>query len=189
MSGLPPVFISAIPWNEDRAANAALLARQAGGTIVWDRRRDHYDTFLRMIAAAGSGPAIFLEDDIQLTSGWGDKIGRVIADHGDVLIQCYSNRRADVEHGSRLEPGSSYLNNQCWYAPAGMPAELHAYLTSWPGRAKDPTGTDLAVSHFLRDRGLSYWIQVPSLVQHNTWKSAINPRRPTAQRQSRTYQP
>lgn len=189
---LPPVFLASVPWDPERSVSAVKLARTIPDcTITWDASSDAYDTFVRNLAAAGSGAAIFLEDDIVLTTGWAGKIAAVIAEHPDVLIQFYSNRDADLSVGSRWEPGRSFMNNQCWYAPPGMAAALADYLLHWPPRldGSDPTGYDLAMANYLRDHELRYWLHVPSLVQHGPGKSVINPRRPHGKlRQSRTFE-
>jgi len=194
---LPPVFVTAVPWDPKRAVAATRMVQWlhlAGhtATVVWDKHHDHYETFVRMLRSAGQGAAIFLEDDIEFTSNWDVKMAAEIAAHPDVLIQTYSNRNADLTYGSRWEKGKSYLNNQCWYVPPGMAASLADYLDTWPNHldGTDPTGTDLAVSHYLHANRLSYWLVAPSLVQHRDWVSAINPKRPHGKmRQSKSYVP
>ena len=182
-------FIRAVPWDEQRAANARELRRAAGaGIIVWDAERHAYQTFLDALWLAQGGAAIHLEDDVQLTAGWRDKAEAVIAAHPEQVIQFYSDRAADVTTGSRAEPGRTFLMGQCFYVPARLAGSLPAFAESWPGRAQDPTGIDLAVRAFLASRGESYWLHVPSLVQHRPWRSAISSRR-TAPRTSRTFQP
>jgi len=194
---LPDIHIAAVPWDPTRAVAAVgmmknLLAQGHTATIIWDREYDAYETFVRNLTSAGADAAIFLEDDAVLTADWDTKIAAVIEGHPDVLIQCYSNRKDDLAAGPRWEPGRSFMNNQCWYAPPGMAAEMADYLHAWPKRldGTDPTGYDLAMQDYLRSKGLRYWLHVPSLVQHQAWKSVINPRRPYGKlRQSRSFVP
>jgi hypothetical protein len=185
-----PTFIRAVRWNPERERQARALRAATGGEIVWDVNRDAFDTYLRSKLAAGDDAAIFLEDDVELTRNWREKIERAIDGHPDALIQFYSNRIDDVRIGSRWATGSGFLNNQCYYTPPGMAAALAAWGADWlAAHPEDPTGYDLSMAHWMQREGLRYWIHVPSLVQHKRWRSEINPRRPAHLRQSRTFQP
>jgi hypothetical protein len=182
-------IIRAVPWDERRAANARALREETGaGIIVWDAERDAYQTFLDAVWLVQGSAAIHMEDDVQLTAGWRDKAEAVIADHREEVIQFFSMRGADLTTGSRTEPGRTFLMGQCFYMPARLAGALPAFAQDWPGRVKDPTGIDLAVRAYLAGLGESYHLHVPSLVQHQPWKSAISPRRGSG-RQSRSYEP
>lgn len=181
-------FIRAVPWDEDRAANARVLREETGaGVIVWDTERHAYETFIDALWLAQGGAAIHLEDDVSLTARWRDKAEAVIADHREQVIQFFSMRGADLTTGSRREPGRTFLMAQCFYVPARLAGRLAVFASEWPGRKDDPTGVDLAVRAFLVERGESYHLHVPSLVQHQPWRSAINPRRGSG-RQSRSFE-
>ena len=183
------VIIRAVPWDEQRAASARELREAVGGTIVWDSERHAYETFIDALRfAAALGAVIHMEDDVRLTEGWRAKAGAVIAAHGEEVIQFFSMRGADATVGSRTEPGRTFLMAQCFYVPARLAGPLALFAPGWPGRAQDPTGVDLAVRAFLVDRRESYHLHVPSLVQHQPWRSAINPRRGSG-RQSGSFEP
>lgn len=173
---------------EPRASNARRLAEQTGGTVIWDITRNALDTFLTALGCAGTGPALHLEDDITLTAGFVGKVADVVAEHSSELVQFYSDRAADLTVGSRREPGRTFIMAQCFYLPAGMSAEVLGYAPRWGRRGERPADLDLMVADFLRDTDRSYWVHVPSLVQHQQWRSVVNPRRSSA-RTSRTFIP
>lgn len=181
--------IRAVPWDARRAASARELRAATGGTIVWDSQHHAYETFLdALFFAAATGDVIHMEDDVQLTAGWRDKTEAVIAAHRQEVIQFFSMRGADLTTGSRTEPGRTFLMSQCFYVPARLAGPLAEFAPGWTGRDADPTGYDLAVRAFLVSAGESYHLHVPSLIQHQRWRSAINPRRSSG-RQSRSFEP
>lgn len=194
-----PVFIMAVPWEPRRVHRVKTLRVDAGQPceVVWDEEHDAMDTWLRLLARIDAGPTrsgIVLEDDVQLTVDWRLKVEAVIRQVRDApapnaLIQFYSARKADLTRGSRWEPGRSYLMNQCHYLPPGMAHDLLGFAPGWiDAHPEHPTGHDLLIADFLRSTGQRYWLQVPSLVQHEPWRSEINPRRSSA-RQSPTFEP
>jgi hypothetical protein len=186
--GVTPVWIRAVPWDEERARCATELARVTGGTVIWDRERSGYGTFLAALRAAGPGPSIHLEDDITLTAGWRDKIETAIAARPGRVLQFFSMRAADLTTGSRDEPGRTFMMTQCFYLPAGYAAAIAESGPSWEGLSRHPGGWDMMLADWLRHRKLTYRIEVPSLVEHRAWKSVM-PTRRSAGRQSRTFQP
>lgn len=182
-----PVFIMAVPFDPRRAVNAKRLADETGGTVVWDEKQSIVDTFLRLLEAAGDGPAIFMQDDVRLTSRWREKVEEVIAEHPDAVCQFFSIRKADLTLGARWERGSAYLMNQCWYAPPTYAAQLRVFAEKWFDERPGHTGDDTCVGEFLKSRRERYWHHVPSLVQHNEWVSAVSQAR-SSKRLSPTFE-
>lgn len=162
-----------------------LLERIPGAVVIYDTNRNAMDTFRAALAAAGDGPAVHMEDDIILTRRFTEKVEAAIAERPHMPIQFFSMRKADLTVGSREEPGRTFLMGQCFYLPAGMSRELLAYR--WPRLREHPTGLDLMVADFMRERRMRYWLHVPSLVQHRRGKSLIDPRR-SSYRQSFTFE-
>jgi hypothetical protein len=184
------VLMAAVPWDARRLkAVKAVKEAVPDLEITWDENHNAYDTFVRNLRAAGDDAAIFLEDDILLTTDWRDKVEAVIESKPDEVVQFFSMRKADLEVGSRWEPGRSFLGNLCWYAPAGLAADLAAYLPDWEPHVsgEHPTGYDFAMADYFKATGRRYWIEVPNLVDHRPGPSAINPRRPP--RVSRSFVP
>jgi hypothetical protein len=157
---------------------------------VLDLTRNPLDTFMRALLTIGDGPAVLIEDDVILTSGFMGKIEAAIAARPNVVQQFFSLRTRDAELGSRWMPGSSFCMGQCWHLPAGYAPAIYDYYPSWAGRAQHGlnSATDLIVAGFLASRRERYWLHVPSLVQHRRTRSVADPRRSSA-RQSPSFVP
>lgn len=142
--------------------------------------------FLHALATAGDDPCVHMEEDIYLIDRFEEKLLAAIGGRPDEVIQFFSMRKADIEIGSRHEPGRTFLMNQCFYLPAGYSRMIQEYYPRWPRKEEHPTGSDLLIADWLKERREKYWIHVPSLVQHRPGRSLINPRRPQW-RQSQTF--
>jgi hypothetical protein len=184
------VIVRGVPWDPDRADLAHELALDLGGRIIWDQKRDSVDTFLRAITAQPDRGVLHLEDDVQPTTDLLGKARAVIDSDPEEVVQFYSNRAADLTVGSRREPGRTFLMTQCFYLPPDLGPAIAAFCPGWlqskEGR-EHPTEYDRMMAAYLQSQRMTYWLSVPSLVQHHRWRSAINPRR-TSVRQSRTFQ-
>lgn len=182
-------LVMAVPWLTERAKRAVQLHRQLGAEIVWDEKQDPFETWMRMLGQAGDDPVICLEDDVRVADDWRERIETVIAEHEHDVIQTFSLRGADARLGSRYMAGSTYLMNQCHYLPRGAAADLREFAQQWYAEHRDthPTGMDTCVSRWLVARRQRYWLEVPSLVQHEPWDSQIKASRART-RQSPTFQ-
>lgn len=179
-------FIQSVPWDRERAVLAGKLRLQTGAEIVWDEKHSGLETWLKALEAMGDAPAILLEDDVILAKNWREKIEVVIAERPQTLIRFFSNLPDDVTIGSREMPGESFYVNLCVYYPAGYARQIREWvgdrrLAGWQKLHDHVTG------EWLKRRGESYWLQVPSLVQHRgDLRSVTAPRRPL-NRVSRTF--
>jgi hypothetical protein len=164
--------------------------------VVWDVSRNGYDTFLAALAYAAGGAALHLEDDVELTTGFGAKVEAVLADHGNDVVQFFSRRGDDAEKGSRAQPGAGFTWTVCFYVPERLSRNLASFGRGWSSQGfpevVDEHGKrpafDYMVGAFLQAAHESYWLSVPSLVQHKDWTSAVNSRR-SRRRQSATFAP
>lgn len=146
-----------------------------------------YQNFLQALQMIAEGPAVLMEDDIELVDGFQDKIEAVIKDKPNDLIQFFSMRKKDLTEGSRYDYGRNFLMNQCVYYPKGMASELLEYAKEFNTiRQEKGSPNDTCVSYFLKDKKLKYWISIPNLVNHRVGKSAIDSRR-SSKRQSLTF--
>lgn len=182
------VIVMAVPWDQRRVRNVAdMRTRVDGLKVVWDEKRDAWDTWVRSLAEAGESAAVFLEDDAELGKNWQERIEKVISSHPDDVIQFFSLARpgkAGLEH----RPASSYLGNVCYYLPAGAAMNLTGFARSWhTEHPEHPTGCDLCIRGWLSSLGVGYLLHTPSLVQHRAWRSVIDRRRSTG-RQSKSFQ-
>lgn len=162
---------------------------------VEDRTRDAFETFRRAMALPGAAPCIHLEDDVVLTQGFTALAEAAIAAQPTVVQQFFSMRGADRTVGSRWD--DKFVGNLAWYVPEGWAPRLLAYYPDWVAhwRHRTPTrtpptwkvGYDNFVNDFLRKEQTKYWIVCPNLVDHRRGVSAIDPRRSSTSRVSRTF--
>ncbi len=143
--------------------------------------------FLEAMWTAGLDAAIHMEEDIYLTQDFRDKAEAIIDCHKDEVIQFFSMRQADIDIGSRYEPGRTFMMNQCFYLPAGYSKEILEYYPGWPQKEVHKTGYDILIADFLKERKEKYFLSVPSLVDHRRGRSLINPRRPNS-RQAKVFE-
>lgn len=177
-------LIMAIPWDQQRLKRAVQLSKQTEGEIVWDKTHNAFDTFRLVLEAAGNDAVIILEDDVALAPNWREKIERGLEGHRHQVVQFFSLRGETESH---LEPGRTFLMNQCYYLPEGYAAELLEFTADWVEKnPKYKTGYDIAMGAWLKSRREGYWMHVPSLVQHEKWVSEINSKRPR-NRQSKVF--
>lgn len=142
--------------------------------------------FREALRLAGDDPVVHMEDDVVLTEFFEDKIMAEIASRPNQVCQFFSMRKADLEQGSRVDPGAKFLMGQCFYLPAGVSADLLIYSNDWPGLDKHPTGLDSMVADYLKSKKMNYYLHVPSLVDHRPVVSRIDSRR-SKKRQSLTF--
>ncbi|MDD2286493.1 MAG: hypothetical protein PHQ11_13975 [Paludibacter sp.] len=145
------------------------------------------DAFLEAMRTAENDAVVHMEEDIWLTQGFQNKIEAVIREHPNEVIQFFSMRKADIEVGSRYEPGRTFMMNQCFYLPEGYSRAILDYFPRWPAKDEHRAGHDIMIADFLKERKDKYFLSVPSLVDHREGKSLIHPRRPT-KRQAKVFE-
>lgn len=149
--------------------------------------RGHRVNFLDALRLAGNAPALHLEDDIILAENFLERAQLAIAAQPDRVIQFFSMRKADLEVGSRLEAGRTFMMTQCFYLPAGYSRALLDHYPDWKDAHKHKSAVDIFTADFLKSRKEKYFIHVPSLVQHRQTVSMIDKRR-SQFRQSLTFE-
>lgn len=182
------VFIQAVPWHIDRARNAWRLAEATGGTIVWDRGRNPYKTFLRVLETIGDEPAWVIEDDVDLCDDFTARAAEVADTHPDLIIRAFS-----LGTRTGLVPGVEFYSTVCTYYPAGAAAGILAYAAGLTKEDHRREALDQLHDHlvglWLDSTGQSYWLHTPSLVQHRIGPSLIDPRGRDKDRRSPTFTP
>ena len=142
--------------------------------------------FYQALRAAGNDAVIHMEDDVLLTQGFEAKALSVVDNFNVMPIQFFSMRKADLTVGSRVEKGAKFLMGQCFYLPEGVSARILSFAPLWHRHDTHPTGLDTLVADFFAANKMSYYLHVPSLVDHRECVSEINSRRST-KRQSLTF--
>lgn len=143
--------------------------------------------FLEAMWCAGNDAVVHMEEDIYLTKNFKVMAENIIDGHEDEVIQFFSMRQADIDKGSRYEPGRTFMMNQCFYLPTGYSKAILEYYPRWPQKEVHPTGYDILIADFLKERKEKYFLSVPSLVDHRKGRSLINPKRPNS-RQAKVFQ-
>ena len=143
--------------------------------------------YLRSWELVGDEPTLQMDDDIILCDNFMSKALAVIEKHPNVIIQFFSMRKKDIEIGSRVESGSTFMMKQCYYLPAKVAADLRRYADGYyETMVHGDCGSDILMRDYFKSRGMKYLIHVPSLVNHAEAVSKINPRR-SSKRQSLTF--
>ena len=173
---------------EGREEYAAYLHKHIPELIECkDHQRDPMGNFMKALEAAGDDAAIHFEDDAILTTNFLEKSAKVIADQPNMVIQFFSMRKADLDIGSRVENGSSFLAAVCFYMPPKMSKGLRAYFPTWERWEEHPTGLDLTIADYLKKTRQKYLIHCPNLADHRIGKSEIDSRR-SSKRVSLTFE-
>jgi hypothetical protein len=174
-----------VPWDAERLGWAEGLAEELpNATLVLDRQRSAFETFLRALEEQDVGGAWHFEDDATLTGRWREKATWEVKQHGESIIQGFSRLKADAERGSRWMRGSTFLYCICFWLPSGQAEPLHDHLVKWwDERDRNDEAFDFAMQTQIK----RYWLVVPSLVQHREAKSMIGGPGRHPRRQSRTF--
>ena len=151
---------------------------------VYDKNKNAMTTFLSALEECGEEACLHMEEDIFLTENFYELVQERINERPHEVIQFFSMREADISIGSRYD--NNFCMNQCFYLPPGYSKKLYEFYDRWRDKEKHPTGYDLMLNDFLKERKEKYWISIPSLVDHREGKSLINVRR-SSKRQSKTF--
>lgn len=177
------IVITAVPAREPSVRY--LTHHLPKATVVWEEGRGAMDTFRRAWATHGNEPRLCLQDDVILCTDFMKRAKEVISARPEAVIQFFSMRKADYE-GPRWDRGSRWLMNQCYYLPEGMAKKILDFSEIWPDIDKHPTADDMVMAAYFKSERISYFNQIPNLVDHAPVQSAIDSRR-SKKRQSLTF--
>lgn len=181
-----PIIVRTCPGREEYARYVTTLLPDA--LVSMDRAKNAMSNFIQSLKMAGEGAALQLEDDLELTTGFRAKVNSAINCNPGSVIQFFSRKKDDLTVGTRWLTGATFMGALCFYLPPGYSSALVAYYPTWRRRVEHPSGTDLMVADFLKDRKERYLTIVPNLVEHLVGVSSIDSRR-SSKRQSLTYVP
>tara|TARA_R110000823_G_scaffold25723_7_gene75753 strand:+ start:176 stop:736 length:561 start_codon:yes stop_codon:yes gene_type:complete len=159
--------------------------------FVYDEVRSAMDTFLRALAKVNNEPAFLFQDDAIIANNFEKQASPIVRDKPLSLIQFFSMRNADIDIGSRWD--NNFLMLQGIYIPPNMSAALiHFHSNYWvPNNCeghKPVSALDSMVCSYLKKTKQKYWIVVPNLVDHKAGPSAIDSRRSSTSRVSKTFE-
>jgi len=166
-------LIRAVPEREH--LHPHLAERLPDATWLIDRDRSGMvESLLSAFKAQGVEDAVHLEDDVILTRGFEAKVMVARMEAPGSIVQMFSQRKADLERGSRWDRGAGFVNTQAFLVPGWIAPRLVESLPLWdaPERKKHRVG-DLSIAAFLASTYQRYWIHVPSLVQHRDTPSTL----------------
>lgn len=145
--------------------------------VITDYNHDAMGNFLNAMRYT-DGPAVQLEDDIELCDGFLEKIHEAVSKYPDNIINFFSLRKEDYERGEPfMVAGSKFMMNQCVYNPAGVGKAIADYYDRWERKIQHPTGYDIMMADWMKENKMRYIQWFPHLVNHLECKSLINPKR------------
>jgi hypothetical protein len=145
--------------------------------VVTDYNHDAMGNFLNAMSMT-SEPAIQLEDDAILCNNFCERIEEAVSHYPDLIINFFSLRKGDYDvRKPYMQTGSKFIGNVCVYIPAGFGPAIAEYYKVWERKKTDPTGYDLLMADWMKERKLKYVQWFPHLVNHAVCKSLIDPRR------------
>lgn len=136
---------------------------------------------------AGDDSCVQMDDDIILTNDFKTKILDAIAMYPNYVIQFFSMRIKDLTIGTRIEHGSTFMMQQCYYLPKGIAKGIYEYSKKFYFRTEHThCPTDICIAEYFKKHDMNYIIWCPNLVDHIGVQSKINKKR-TSKRQSKTF--
>jgi len=147
------------------------------------------ETFIAALRYDKNRPIIMLEDDVELTEDFCNKIKERVKEAPHRIINffgdCGSKNRI-----SKWRDGKHFCWLQCCYFPTGYGDMIADYYPQWKieiekllehseriGMRSTDTFFDGMVAHWLASRNERYYISLPALVQHLPFESVVDPTR------------
>lgn len=146
-----------------------------------DTEHKPFQNWQRMLSMAGNDACLCMEDDIMVCNDFDRNIINAVGFYPDRLISFFTLKRVGVDHITERN-GSDFCSALCYFLPVGMAGRLLEYSFDWLTTKRgieNPTAMDYCIADFLKDNKIKYILWSPSLVQHLSVKSRIDPRRST----------
>jgi hypothetical protein len=144
-------------------------------------------TYLKSCAMAEGKASLNMEDDVQLTSNFLEKIKAEIQKNPEKVITFFTLKSSITE--TTEMPGRTFCMAQCVYQPGWFNKAMLEYHPLWEQTERGKQqghALDYMMADYLADHKMTYILYQPSLVQHLEMKSRIDPRR-SSKRQSKTF--
>ena len=185
--------------NAERAANVERILPEleqiSGGRVeILDAGLDDvFDVFIRCFhLSEGDYGLLLLEDDVLLCRQFHDKVMDQISAHRDEVVSFFEKPMSRSPLHSGHYPGREFGFGTCNYFPARICAELgkqenvDGFRAYWPSRnEKWVYPNDIYIRWVLQHMKEKYYMQIPFLVQHLPFRSALGPR--STRRQTRYF--
>lgn len=148
--------------------------------VIFANRQNVFDKHIELFEIEDEYDGIvILEDDVLLCNDFKNKCEAVIEKHIDEVVSMFESALSKSELHSEYRRGGRFAWNQCNYYPKsvckllsdeGMMPKFKNYFYT---KLNEPWNypIDRYIAFVLGYHGLSYWMEVPFLVQHMSIKS------------------
>jgi hypothetical protein len=178
-------FMLVTKGNEQRMENAARIKMQIPELRVIPSTME--DVFQNAVDAFdlpdGFCGAVMLEDDIMLCRDFKRRLEGVLEAHMGETVSFFESACSKNELKSEYRAGIRFMWNQCNFFPKPVCDVLcdktnELEFEEWYFRKYDKWTypIDTYIGYTLDKMGLKYWMEVPFLVQHMPWESAVGKR-------------
>ncbi len=185
--------------NPERQANAHIMLKEleqiegASVSSVESGLSDVWSAFIGCFQLCSpSGGLLLLEDDVKLCRDFHTKVMEQISAHPDDVVSFFEKPNSRKELKSGMQPGREFGFGTCNWFPREICTALAdpwnelAFRDYWPSRKEKWTyPNDIYVRWVLQKLGKKYYMQIPFLVQHLPFKSALGNR--STHRQTRYF--
>ena len=116
---------------------------------------------------------VVLEDDVLLCRNFKEQVENVVSKHKNEVVSMFESACSKKELHSEYRDGGRFAWNQCNYYPREIgkilcdPDYMIPFI-QWFDRRNEPWGypIDTYIAYVLGHNRISYWMEVPFLVQH-----------------------
>jgi len=164
--------------DERRREWAFELSRQLGAEIVWDQKRDVWDTRKRSLQAGFGSHVLIVQDDGVLSEGFEESVNALVEYSGDHPVGLFVR-------GPRAR-GAIRMGVESWWVGSGpdqnvatvFPMSQVPDLIKWGDSRRHLHADDPRIRGFYAEAHIDCWYTVPSLVDHRGDESLISRKAP-----------
>lgn len=136
---------------------------------------------------------VMMEDDLKLCENFREKFDDVLSKHPNDIVQFFERALAKRPLSRGWQSGGNFCSTVCYYVPAVFtPVFFSAknrreFREDYFPRRHEPWGypIDIYIAFVLGKNKMIYWREIPYLVQHLDFKSALGNR--STKRQSKYF--
>lgn len=171
--------------NSERESNAREMRSKIPGLEVKTANLSNvWDVFLDCFRIPSDVDGLLLlEDDAQLCANFAERADRQIQAEGERVISFFERPLSKKPLSTGYYPGREFGFGLCNFFPSRICAELAkpeteaAFREYWPARREKWTyPNDIYIRWVLQRTKESYYMEIPFLVQHRPYKSALGAR-------------
>lgn len=172
--------------NKQRIDNVSIMKEQIPSLQITMSGLDGlFERFINLFNLEHDSTGLVqLEDDVQLCKNFQNRCESLISRRSHEVISMFESAcQKKGELHSEYRPGRVFAWNQCNYYPKEVCVELAKQENVeefkewyWKHYSTWTFPEDTYIAFVLRKLNLKYWMQVPFLVQHLDFKSALGPR-------------